>query len=169
METTRFGNITIDESNFIYFEEGFLGFPDLRQFVFLDDPSDNIFLWLQSCEKPEVAFPLLEPEFFIQDYTVSLSKKDRMDLQLSLNQKPHYFSIVTIPEELKEMTANLKAPIIVNMKKHLAKQCVLQESEFEIKYPIFYELQQRMVSGSLRHSVKSNEETSSFVVRLNQI
>ena len=64
IQTSRFGPVNLHDEDIIEFSEGILGFNDLRNFVLLDDPNDEIFAWLQSCEVPQIAFPVLEPELF---------------------------------------------------------------------------------------------------------
>ena len=56
IQTSRFGNVELDQEDIIEFPEGILGFNSLRKFVLLDDPTDEIFAWLQSCENPAIAF-----------------------------------------------------------------------------------------------------------------
>ena len=58
IETSRFGRVELKNEDLLTFPEGLLGFSDLRKFVLLDDPSDDIFAWLQSCESPAIAFPV---------------------------------------------------------------------------------------------------------------
>ena len=72
IKTSRFGLVELKSDDVLTFSEGILGFQDLRQFVLLDDPNDDIFAWLQSCELPSVAFPVLEPEIFGHKYIISL-------------------------------------------------------------------------------------------------
>ena len=96
INTTRFGQIQLNTEDIITFPEGLLGFQDLRQFVLLDDPNDDIFAWLQSCELPSVAFPVLEPEIFGQYYNVNLTKNESELLKLSAEQKPTFMNIITI-------------------------------------------------------------------------
>ncbi len=144
IQTTRFGSVTINEKDLISIPEGILGFNDLKKFVILEDPDDLIFAWLQSCDKAHVAFPILEPEMYMSDYKARLNKSDREALGLSEGQESRAFTIVTIPTDATLMTANLKAPIIVNSQKRIAKQVVTQENDHPIKHPIFAELQQRV-------------------------
>ena len=86
IHTSRFGSVAIQADDVINFPEGLLGFNELRQFVLLDDPSDEIFAWLQSCEEPNIAFPLLEPELFAPSYVVQLSKHDLEVLNLETSR-----------------------------------------------------------------------------------
>lgn len=147
IQTSRFGLISITSSDVITFPEGLLGFNELRQFVLLDDPSDEIFAWLQSCEEPGIAFPVLEPELFASQYSISLTKHDLELLKSNNNDGVRYFSIITIPQDPTQMTANLKAPIAINVSKRLARQCVLQDNALAIREPIFTRLQQRVVQN----------------------
>ena len=146
-QTTRFGLVTVSESDLITFNEGLLGFSDLRKFVFLDDPNDEIFAWLQSCERPGVAFPVLEPEFFTTGYKVNLTKSDLETLGMKAPGLTRIFTIVTIPGDVTQMTANLKAPTVINLNNRTGKQVVASENDYPIKQPIFLELQKRVVQN----------------------
>jgi len=138
IQTSRFGLIELTNEDMIEFPEGILGFGQLRQFVLLDDPNDEIFAWLQSCEEPGIAFPVLEPELFADEYKPTLAKSDISALRLEGGESGYrMFSIVTIPKDPTDMTANLKAPIVINIKARLARQCVLQDNSLAIREPIF--------------------------------
>src|SRR3954469_16036619 len=107
IHTSRFGAISITAEDVIQFPEGLLGFNELRRFVLLDDPTDEIFAWLQSCEDPNIAFPLLEPELFTASYKVQLTKHDMETLGLSSASAPvRCFAVITIPQDPTQMTAN---------------------------------------------------------------
>lgn len=147
INTSRFGKVELNDEDILNFSEGLLGFADLRKFVLLDDPSDEIFAWLQSCESPAIAFPVLEPELFTEKYKVNLTKGDLEALKLPNQEKARYFTIITIPEDPTQMTANMKAPIIVNAALKVARQCVLSDNNLAIREPIFAKLQQRVVSN----------------------
>jgi flagellar assembly factor FliW len=147
IQTTRFGSIVIDEKETVHFPEGLLGFSDLNTFIFLEDPKDDIFAWLQSCEEPAIAFPVLEPEFFAPDYRVSLTRSDLMALESQEQDSFKNFCIVTIPDDPTLMTANLKAPIMINLRNRKGRQCVLQDNNLAIREPIFSKLQSQILSG----------------------
>lgn len=159
--TSRFGEVSLKPEDVITFAEGLLGFADLRKFVLLDDPNDEIFAWLQSCESPQIAFPVLEPELFSENYKASLTKSDLEALKLTNKDKVRYFSIITIPDDPIQMTANLKAPIVVNIEARIARQCVLQDNHLAIREPIFAKLQQRVVQNP---SVAIKNQTSGIDV-----
>lgn len=166
IKTTRFGQVSITNEDIFTFPEGMLGFQDLRQFVLLDDPNDDIFAWLQSCELPSVAFPVLEPEIFSQKYSMNLTKNELELLGLNSQQKPTFMNIITIPDDPTQMTANLKAPIVINTEKRIARQCVLQDNNLAIREPIFIKLQSRVVQNP-NTPIKSLSNQIGLAVRIN--
>jgi flagellar assembly factor FliW len=139
--------VEVTPDDLIDFPEGILGFNALRKFVLLDDPNDDIFAWLQSCEEPGIAFPVLEPELFAAGYQVQLTKHDLEALRLMTPEGYRTFVIITIPQDPTQMTANMKAPIVINVSRRLARQCVLQDNQLAIREPIFSRLQQRVVQN----------------------
>jgi flagellar assembly factor FliW len=47
------------------------------------------------------------------------------------------YSIAVVPDDIKDMTINLKGPIIINTKTNRAKQIVLEDDKYTLKYKIF--------------------------------
>ena len=167
IQTSRFGQVHIQVEDLLFFPEGLLGFTDLRKFVLLDDPSDEIFAWLQSCEGSEIAFPILEPELFTDGYKLGLTKSDVEALQLTGTGKSRHFSIITIPEDPTQMTANMKAPVVINVEKRMGRQCVLQDNHLAIREPIFAKLQQRVVQNPAM-TIKNQFQGMDVAIKLPQ-
>lgn len=155
IQTTRFGLLTITKEDMVTFPEGLLGFENYQKFIVVDDPRDEIFVWLQSCEEGNMAFPILEPDFFTINYQARLGKRDERILELNEGQTPQTFTIVTIPSDPTLITANLKAPILINDEKKLGIQCVLQDNKLSVNEPIFTTLQEYFMNRkktTKRHS-----------------
>jgi len=165
VNTTRFGPIELSSDDILTFTEGLLGFNDLEKFVLLDDPNDEIFAWLQSCDEPSIAFPVLEPELFEENFSLQMTKSDLQALSADEKTQLRSFCIITIPEDPSRMTANLKAPVVVNIATRTARQCVLQNNKLEIREPIFAKLQQRVVTHN-PESIKSQVSDWGVAVRL---
>src|SRR5690242_13635274 len=109
-KTGRFGQLSIGDNEKIHIAQGLLGFPDLKDFCLVDPGDDTLILWLQSLQDPNIAFPVLEPKVFRPDYTARLSAAELRELSLENVNQSAVFSILTIPEDVSQMTANLKAP-----------------------------------------------------------
>jgi len=166
IQTTRFGQVQVQDDELLTFPEGILGFNDFRRFVLLDDPNDEIFAWLQSCEEPAIAFPVLEPELFSETYRVNLAKSEAETLQLAPTDSKRLFCIVTIPDDPTLMTANMKAPIVINPRLRVARQCVLQENSLAIREPIFAKLQSRVVQNPDKSIKEQSTGLGDVAVRL---
>jgi len=146
VKTGRFGQLTVGDDEIIHIPNGLLGFPELTKFCLVDPGDETFILWLQSIDNSEIAFPLLEPKIFKPDYTTKLSAAELRELKLEQVNHTSVFTILTIPEDVTQMSANLKAPLVINLKQQIARQVVLQENDYSIKHPIFKELRAHIVT-----------------------
>ncbi len=160
IETTRFGSISVAENDIITFPEGMLGFSKIHEYVLIERVDDSLFLWLQAVKKASVAFPLLEPQIFEKTYRVELAEEDQRTLALAEANHAKVFSIVTIPTDPSKMTANLKAPIVINLKNRLAKQVILHTADYPIRKGIFSELQSHCAAS--QRSIFPQSETPTY-------
>lgn len=146
IKTSRFGELQVNDSDILTFEDGILGFEKNNRF-FIVDPGDNtLILWLQSIENGNVAFPILEPKIFKPDYTAKLLPADLNALKLDNLDNAKIYSILTIPKNVTEMSANLKAPIVINRTSKVAKQIVLQDSKLPVQFEMYKELKKYIVN-----------------------
>lgn len=146
LETGRFGQIAIGDDHKITIPRGLLGFTEYREFCFIDPGDDTLILWLQSLENKELAFPVLEPKVFYPQYVVNLSGTEMRELKLKTVKSATVFSILTIPQDVTQMTANIKAPLVINLEKKLGRQVVLQENDYNIKHPMFLQLKTHLIT-----------------------
>ncbi len=146
IQTSKFGELDIDDSKIITFTEAILGFPDSKKFVLLDN-TKSLFKWLQSTENKDLAFVVIDPLLILDNYEVSVTSDDVKDLNLSGIEKAVVLSIVNIANECASVTANLVGPIIFNPEKMLAKQIVLINSPYSLKHNILGVLQSSAAGG----------------------
>ena len=148
VKTTRFGELEVDKKDILSFKEGILGFEQCKQF-FVVDPGDNtLILWLQSVEDGAIAFPMIEPKIFKPDYIVKLLPAELNSLELTNLNDAVIYSILTIPQNVTEMSANLKAPIVINNRNKIARQIVLQDNKLTVRFEMYKELKKNIVSYS---------------------
>ena len=138
--TTRFGNIDIDESAIIRMEEGMLGFEHLKRYVVLAHPKNDKtpFLWFQSVDDGSIAFVVVRSFDIKPDYEPVISDEEAELLEITSvgPEDVVLLSVVTIRTDPFKVTANLRAPIVINAKKMLAKQIVLIESDYSVRYSL---------------------------------
>ncbi len=139
VNTERFGEIEVDESRIITMVDPILGFPYAKRFVILEHKKGSPFKWLQCLDDGSLAFVVINPRLVKPDYTLPLTEEDAKRLQLESLEDAEVYVLVVIPEDPKKMTVNLRGPIVINRKKGLAKQVVIADESYPIKYPVFRE------------------------------
>jgi len=169
VKTGSFGQITVGDGEIITIPQGILGFPDYRKYCLIDSGDDTLVLWLQSMEDPAVAFPVLEPKIFKPDYTVKLSAAELRELKLGNINQSTVLSILTIPADITQMSANIKAPIVINLKEQIARQVVLQENEYGVKHPMFSELRVHLMTLKSRRMAAEPREPVACPVAIKDI
>lgn len=146
VNTTRFGELEVDKKDVINFKDGVLGFEQLKHFFVVDPGDQTLILWFQSIDDEATAFPIIEPKIFNPNYSIHLLPIELASLNLESVVDASVYTILTIPKNVNEMSANLKAPIIINNKTKLARQIVLQNSKLEVQYPMYTDLKRYIVN-----------------------
>lgn len=146
IRTTRFGEIEVNQQDIIRFKEGILGFEQYKNFTIVDPNDTTLIMWMQCIDSPQIAFPIIEPQIFKPDYCPVLMPSDMSSVELAQPTDAKVYTILTIPADFTLMNANMKAPIVVNMKKNIARQIVLQDNKLAVKYEMYKDLK-RAISG----------------------
>lgn len=132
--TTRFAEIEISEETIISFPNGVLGFPESTNYVLINTDDNSPLKWLQSIDDPALAFVVTNPNLFKPDYVIDAYRKDLKDINVQEAEDVLILVIVTVPNDPAKMTANLKGPILINTQNRMAKQLVIDNNEYEIKF-----------------------------------
>lgn len=140
IRTTRYGEmetVRISEEAVIAFPEGIPSFERHRRFALIDDAKLGPFSWLQSLHDPLVGFLVIEAGLLVTDYEFDISDPDVELLGLDDPSDALVLSILVVPENVRAMTANLQAPVIVNPQRRIAKQVILTDERFPLRHPVF--------------------------------
>ncbi len=156
LETAAFGSVEVTEDEVIHFTSGILGFPGLKRYVLLTQ-DNTLFKFLQAVDDPELTFVMIMPELVRSDYSCPLGQEHAEELCLEHADDAEVYCIVTIPDNLADMTVNLQAPVIINTKQRLAKQVVLLESHYHTRHNVLAEMQQ----SAFEHKRQSSYDDSS--------
>ena len=140
VNTSRFGEIEVDESKIVHFKDGIPAFDDEHEFIILPYEEESPYYFMQSLKSPDLAFLLTIPFLFFNDYSFELDDDTVKELDIKDPEKVFYYSMVTIPNgSIRYMTANLVAPIVLNSENMQAKQVVLEKSNYTTKHRLFPE------------------------------
>ena len=143
VQTRHFGEIELDEDKIITFENGILGFENYKRYTLLFDNETgerSDISWLQSLDEPTLALPVVSPFLVKPDYNPEVDDEMLQPLG-DLNEENIVVLIaITVPSDIEKITANLKAPFIVNSDLRKGAQIIIENSEYEVKYRFYEQL-----------------------------
>ena len=134
IETSRFGPIEVDGDRLIAFEYGVLGFPNQKEYALIQTGEDSGFYWLQSVDRPELAFVVCDPRLFVPDYRSPVKPDELKQIGIEDFAGAQVFIIVNKIDEV--LTGNLQGPIVVNVATRAAKQLVLSDKRYSTRHPL---------------------------------
>lgn len=141
IETKLLGEVEINESEILTFEQGLLGLPEYKNYILLSLDVDLPLALLQSTEEASIGFVVAFPYAFKKDFEFDLSEEDIQNLKIASPEDAITYAIVTLKETFKNSTINLLAPLVINTKTKLAKQIVLQDnSQYSLQFPLQLEI-----------------------------
>lgn len=145
--TKYHGEKEIQEKEVITFPQAIPGFPEEKEFVLLPLDEEGQFIVLQSVGNHQLAFVLSNPFTFFKEYDFTLEDHIVELLELESKEDIQVFSILTVQDPFEKTTANLQAPIVINRKKNIAKQVILNEPNYHTKHPLFKKNKPIVVKG----------------------
>ncbi|AAX16700.1 flagellar assembly protein FliW [Borrelia hermsii] len=120
------------------FPDGILGFEEIKEFI-IKDSEYKPFSIMQSING-EINFLVTSPFNFLEKYLPNIEEKDWLDVQAENEDEKVILCIINMHvKTYKEITANLKAPIILNKKKLIGKQAISTNEEHYLRYRVFKE------------------------------
>jgi len=143
--TRDFGKIEINEDDIIEFPQSIPGFPEEKEFVLFPIGEDSPFIVLQSVNNSDLAFITIEPGNYLKGYEFEISDELANKLKIESNEDLLVISIATIKDEIENMTINLAAPVIINLKEKLGKQVILDKEDYPVKYRLFADKEKELV------------------------
>ncbi len=132
-------DLQINKKDVIHFKEGIPGFEKNKDYVLLQEQEVPFVMTLQSIDDEFPSFVVIDPYAFIQNYDPHLTKKDLEFFESANREDLKVLLITVIPKDLKDTVVNLKSPIIINAKTNNAKQFILENSDYPIRYRLFDE------------------------------
>lgn len=146
INTRIFGEIEIAEDKILTFENGIIGFPDLKRFTLLHDEEKGTKVgirFLQSIEEPTFALPVMDPLLVKEDYDPQVNDELLACVGKLTPENILVLVTVTVPSDLTKMTVNLQGPFVINVDERKACQIIAEGSEYPVKFPIYDILQSR--------------------------
>ncbi|MFD3157524.1 flagellar assembly protein FliW [Haloimpatiens sp. FM7330] len=128
-----------EDSDVITFQKGIPGFPELKKFIIFPVEENEVFKIMQSIEDKDIGLTLISPFLVKKDYEFKLEDNTIKNLEVQKPEDVLVFTTVTISSKVEDITTNLIAPIIINIKGKIGEQIILNSEKYSVKYPLFKE------------------------------
>ena len=133
--TQRFGTLDYDQAHEIRFPNGLPGFEQQRRFLLVEQPTFAPLVFLQSLEAVGPCFIALPIGVIDSHYELPLSEEDAALLTPSGPSDLLSLAILTAPGD-SPPTANLLAPVVVNLAARVGVQVVRADTKYSHCHPV---------------------------------
>lgn len=128
IQSKYFGTIDIKDETIIEMIQPIYGFESSKRYTLISDEEIGTDLvWFQSVDDKDICFILANPNRFVQDIRLELSKDDLTIVKANSLEEVDVLSIVSLGETFEQSTMNLKSPIILNSKNNCGAQLILNQ------------------------------------------
>lgn len=136
-----FGTVSFESVDLFYFPEGIPGFESETYYVGLEMPGQKPILYLQSIRSSDLCLISIPILTCVHDYRLQLTRAERHCLRLDAEDAPRIghevgcFAIVTV-DETGEPTANLAAPLVMNLANRRCLQSFQPDVSYSFRHPL---------------------------------
>ena len=139
LSTKYHGIREYQQEDIITFNKGIPGFEGLRKFILFTVEDNNIFSILHSIEDETIGIILVSPFNVDKNYEFNLDDEIVSSLKINNPSQVLVLNTVTLNSDIKNITVNLKAPIVINNELKLGEQVILDNEKYQVKHPLFTE------------------------------
>lgn len=140
--STLSGPLVVEPDKVITFPSGLIGFPQYHRYVIIDRAEgEGLLKYLQCVDEPDLGFVTLDPRAVFDDYHPDVPSEELEEVEVQTLDDALLLCVVVVPADIREMTCNLRAPVVINPTRRIAKQIISISPEYDIRYRIFPVLQ----------------------------
>lgn len=140
IKTKCFGEVDIAEEKIIVFEKGLMGLEDYKRYTILFDSEkkgEKTIMWLQSLDEVALALPVVDPYVITEEYDPVVEDELLASIGKFEDEDMLILVTLTVPPDITKMTANYKAPIIINAGTLKGIQLIAENDDYLVKQPIY--------------------------------
>ncbi len=136
IKTKDFDYVEVSEEDILSFPNGIYAYENTKEFVLLKNPDNQCLMHLQAVSDDAPRLFLVDPYMFFEEYKPCSGRAT--DLLKAENAKSlSYFVVAVIPENIKNMTVNLRSPVIINFEKRIGAQIILENKDYDVRTRLF--------------------------------
>lgn len=145
-KTKFFGEVELDDDKVLEFPNGIIGFEEYKRYAIMydeDNDSETRISWLQSLDEPNLALPVIDPLAVVPEYAPMIEDELLKPLGNPADEDLIFLLALTVPSDMTKVTANMKAPFIINAEECKGAQLIVENTDYPVKFNV-YESVQRM-------------------------
>lgn len=142
VRTKTKGIVEIEKKQLVTFPDGIMGFEQFKNYALINSEYEP-FIWLQSIDKQELAFLLVDPFLICNEYEADIDDSTLDKIEINTPDDIVLMTIVTIPQDNLPITANFLGPIVINRKNNKCIQVVLNDNRWTTKFNIIDALKKK--------------------------
>ena len=127
--------LEIHDEHIINFDYGLPGFEDLKKFTIVDIEDYNPFLLLHSVEDHNIAMIVLNAGQLDIEADLNIPEEKLKELK-NEDGEVGVFLILKVIDDEQNLTANTKAPVVINFQNRKGRQIILDNENLSMDYPI---------------------------------
>ncbi|MDD6070258.1 MAG: flagellar assembly protein FliW [Clostridiales bacterium] len=142
--TKFFGEVELDDKKVLEFPNGIIGFEDFKKYAILYDEEneeEKRISWLQSLEEPKLALPVIDPLAIVSEYTPMIEDELLKPLGDPADEDLLVLLAMTVPSDMTKVTANMKAPFIINAVTCKGAQIIVDNADYPVKFNVYESVQ----------------------------
>jgi len=140
MQTKNFGTIEYQPDSELQFPRGLPGFDDRKRFVAVNFVESDPLVYLQSLDDPDLCFITMPVLAVDPSYRLNVDVEDLGEIGLSPACQPKIgedvFCLAVLSMREAGPTANLLAPIVINLKTRRAVQAIAAHSDYSHQFEL---------------------------------
>ena len=143
-KTKFFGEVELDDDKILEFPNGIIGFEDCKKYAILYDEeneSEKRISWLQSLDEPLLALPVVDPLAIVPEYTPIVEDELLKSLGNPADEDLVFLLALTVPADMTKVTANMKAPFIINAVERKGVQLIVDNTDYPVKFNVYESVQ----------------------------
>ena len=135
INTRDFGTVQVNEDAVYAFPDGLYGFEENKSFSIFSQAFDEVdFLYLQATDSLDPCFLVFEPWDLYDNYAPHVSPEDLKSLDVTSVDDLIFLATGSFANKEAGLSLNLKSPIVLNPKTRQAKQVILLNQDYPLRF-----------------------------------
>lgn len=143
-KTKFFGEVELADEKVLDFPNGLIGFENYKKFAIMYDEEskgETRISWLQSLDEPLLALPVIDPLAIVEEYVPVIEDELLVSLGNPADEDLLFLLAMTVPSDMTKVTANMKAPIIINATTKKGVQLIVENEDYPVKFNVYESVQ----------------------------